>query len=164
MMKLPATKRKCLFWFDDVSGDGYHDDLLQFDHKRINWEIIVYGHTPAIGVGLCDCLLIGIVCCRTHSKENCFSLLRNKSSKILMIVMMAFCMVIGMVTFMSMYGLASSYYANGLGGNHCLEATSPFSLKFRVCLPLQLLIVGPTVRFLFGRLKAKRVNESLSAV
>ena len=50
-----------------------------------------------------------------------------------MIVMMAFCMVIGMVTFMSMYGLASSYYANGLEGNHCLEATSPFSLKFRVC-------------------------------
>ena len=57
MMKLPATKRKCLFWFDDVSGDGYHDDL-QFDHKRINWEIIVYGHTLQLVLGFVIAFLL----------------------------------------------------------------------------------------------------------
>ncbi|WP_090913665.1 hypothetical protein [Paenibacillus sp. cl141a] len=99
------------------------------------------------------------------AKKIVFSLLRNKPSKILMIVMMAFCMVIGMVTFMSMYGLASSYYANGLGGESLLGSYFSIFLKnFVFALPLQLLIVGPTVRFLYGKIKANQMNKSLSSV
>ncbi|WP_127590275.1 hypothetical protein [Paenibacillus lautus] len=98
-------------------------------------------------------------------KKIVFSLTRNNSNKIIMIVAMAFFMVIGMVTFMSMYGLASFYYANGLGGESVLGSYfSIFIKNFVFALPLQLLIVGPTVRFLFGKLKASRMNESFTTV
>jgi len=98
------------------------------------------------------------------AKKIVFSLMHNKSSKILMIVMMALCMVIGMVTFMSIYGLASAYHANSMVGDSLIKNYFSIFLKnFIFALPLQLLIVGPTVRLIFGKIKANQVNKSLSA-
>ena len=74
-----------------------------------------------------------------------------QSSKLLTIILMALCMVIGMVFFMSMYGVATAYYINGLGGQSFIAAFSTTALKnFVFALPLQLLIVGPIVRYLFS--------------
>ncbi|KOP69307.1 hypothetical protein AMS62_27515 [Bacillus sp. FJAT-18019] len=99
------------------------------------------------------------------AKKIVFSLLRNKSSKIPMVVLMALCMVIGMVTFMSMYGLASAYHANSIAGDSLFSNYFSIFLKnFIFALPLQLLIVGPTVRLIFGKIKANQVNKSLSTV
>ncbi|QKS46595.1 hypothetical protein HUB94_16735 [Paenibacillus cellulosilyticus] len=82
------------------------------------------------------------------AKKVAFSLPYDKSKKLYVIVSLALCMVLGMVTLMSLYGLLT----NGLNGEPFFR--SYFTLyfyNFIFALPLQLLIVGPTVRFVFGK-------------
>lgn len=70
-------------------------------------------------------------------------------------------MVIGMVFFMSFYGMAMMYLHNGLHGESFVSMYfSIFIKNFIMAYPLQLIIMGPLVRFLFGKfvLKKKSVN------
>lgn len=166
MMKLPATKKEN-FYFGLMMCVGMVIMMTSYNlfTNGLIGKISFMAILLQLVLGFVIAFLLESFVVGPIAKKIVFSLLRNKSSKILMIVMMAFCMVIGMVTFMSMYGLASSYYANGIGGESLLGSYfSIFIKNFVFALPLQLLIVGPTVRFLFDWLKAKRVNESLSAV
>lgn len=85
------------------------------------------------------------------AKKVAFSLPYDKSKKVFVILSLSFCMVIGMVLCMSLYGLGTSYYLNGgLSEGSFLESYFSTVLKnFIFALPLQLIIVGPIVRFLF---------------
>lgn len=73
-------------------------------------------------------------------------------------------MVIGMVLFMSLYGLGAAYFSNSLIGESLLESYFSFVFKnFIFAFPLQLIIMGPLVRYLFIKfVKYKRMTESLS--
>ncbi len=86
----------------------------------------------------------------------------TRSSKLFTIVLMALFMVSGMVFFMSMYGVATAYYMNVLGGESFITAFSTTALKnFMFALPLQLLIVGPIVRYVFSTfIQTPKVVES----
>lgn len=82
------------------------------------------------------------------AKKVAFSLPYDKSKKLYMILALAFCMVIGMVTLMSLYGLLT----NGLDGEPFFRTYfTLYFYNFIFALPLQLIIVGPTVRFVFGK-------------
>jgi hypothetical protein len=97
------------------------------------------------------------------AKKIAFSLPYDKSKKVYVILSLAFFMVSGMVLFMSLYGLGNAYFSGSLIGESLLEGY--FSLVFKnfiFAFPLQLLIVGPLVRYLFGKfVKDKKITESL---
>ncbi|NQX60648.1 hypothetical protein [Paenibacillus qinlingensis] len=84
------------------------------------------------------------------AKKMAFSLPYNKSKKLFVILFLAFFMVSGMVLCMSLYGLGNAYFSNSLQGESLLG--SYFTLVFQnfiFAFPLQLIIVGPLVRYVF---------------
>ncbi|KAB2495515.1 hypothetical protein [Priestia endophytica] len=82
-----------------------------------------------------------------------FSLPYDKSNKLFVILSLAFCMVIGMVLSMSIYGVTMAHFANSLGEGSLLKHYFlTVGKNFIFALPLQLLIIGPLVRFSFAKL------------
>ncbi|MFF1992781.1 DUF2798 domain-containing protein [Bacillus mycoides] len=107
--------------------------------------------------GVIIALLIEICIVGPCAKKIVFALPLDKSKKVNMII----AMVIGMVFFMSFYGMAMMYLHNGLHGDSFVSIYfSVFIKNFIIAYPLQLIIMGPLVRFLFGKcvLKNKGVN------
>ncbi|MGD6843708.1 hypothetical protein ACQCVH_14440 [Bacillus infantis] len=86
----------------------------------------------------------------------------DKSNKFISIVSMSLCMVAGMVLLMSLYGLITAYFTGHLTGGSWMQSYGSIAFKnFIFALPLQLLIMGPLVRFLFGRfVKGKEMAGS----
>ncbi|OFD79577.1 MULTISPECIES: DUF2798 domain-containing protein [Bacillus cereus group] len=120
--------------------------------KEVAFELII---------GFIIALLIEICIVGPCAKKIVFALPFDKSKKINIIVAMATAMVIGMVFFMSFYGMAMMYLHGGLHGDSVVTIYfSIFMRNFIVAYPLQLIIMGPLVRFLFGKfvLKSKGVN------
>lgn len=112
-------------------------------------------------IGFIIALLIEICIVGPCAKKIVFALPFDKSKKVKMIIAMATTMVIGMVFFMSFYGMAMMYLHNGLHGDSFVSIYfSVFIKNFIMAYPLQLIIMGPLVRFLFGKfvLKNKAVN------
>lgn len=112
-------------------------------------------------IGFIIALLIEICIVGPCVKKLVFTLPFDKSKKVNIIIAMATAMVIGMVFFMSFYGMAITYLHNGLHGESFVSMYfSIFIKNFIMAYPLQLIIMGPLVRFLFGKfvLKKKSVN------
>ncbi|MGF2712152.1 DUF2798 domain-containing protein [Bacillus cereus] len=112
-------------------------------------------------IGFIIALLIEICIVGPCAKKIVFALPFDKSKKVKMIIAMATTMVIGMLFFMSFYGMAMMYLHNGLHGDSFVSIYfSVFIKNFIMAYPLQLIIMGPLVRFLFGKfvLKNKAVN------
>lgn len=112
-------------------------------------------------IGFIIALLIEICIVGPCAKKIVFALTFDKSKKVNMIIAMATTMVIGMVFFMSFYGMAMMYLHNGLHGDSFVTIYfSVFIKNFIMAYPLQLIIMGPLVRFIFGKfvLKNKGVN------
>ena len=79
------------------------------------------------------------------------SLPYDKSKEINFIVAIAVCMVPMMVLIMSGYGLAVKAFMTGIEGSIFIEYLQTVGLNFIVALPAQLLIVGPTSRWLLAK-------------
>ncbi|MEC0242066.1 hypothetical protein P4H66_19875 [Paenibacillus dokdonensis] len=124
-------------------------------------EILIQLILVFITAFLLELFIVGPV-----AKKIAFSLPYDKSKKVFVILSLAFFMVSGMVLCMSFYGLMTSYFSNGLNGEPLLK--SYFSLVFKnfiFAFPLQLIIVGPVVRFLFSKfVKGKNITEPLAEV
>ncbi|MED4228273.1 DUF2798 domain-containing protein [Neobacillus cucumis] len=74
----------------------------------------------------------------------------DKSKKINMVLAMSTLMVLAMALFMSVFGLAISYLHNGNEDSSLLiDYFSTFLKNFIVAYPLQLIVMGPLVRYLF---------------
>ncbi|HDR7174389.1 DUF2798 domain-containing protein [Bacillus sp. FSL R9-6406] len=79
------------------------------------------------------------------------------------IIAMATAMVIGMVFFMSFYGMAMMYFHNGLHGESFVSMYfSIFIKNFIMAYPLQLIIMGPLVRFLFAKFVMKKKSFNVA--
>ena len=113
-----------------------------------------------ITAALLELFIVGPV-----AKRIALSLPYDKSKKVYVILSLAFFMVTGMVLFMSLYGLGAAYVSNLLVGESLIE--SYFSLVFKnfiFAFPLQLIVVGPLVRYLFNKFvnDKRRIAESMS--
>ena len=111
-------------------------------------------------IGFIIALLIEI-CIVGPSAKKLYSCCHLINRKVNIIIAMATAMVIGMVFFMSFYGMAMMYFHNGLHGESFVSMYfSIFIKNFIMAYPLQLIIMGPLVRFLFGKfvLKNKPIN------
>lgn len=95
------------------------------------------------------------------AKKIAFSLPYNKSNKLLVILTLSLSMVIGMVLCMSLYGWSMAYFSDGTTDQSMLQGYVSLILKnFIFAFPLQLIVVGPLVRFLFAKfVKRKGVHE-----
>ncbi|MGW5953209.1 DUF2798 domain-containing protein [Bacillus mycoides] len=123
--------------------------------------IHVKGILIELVIGFIIALLIEICIVGPCAKKIVFALPFDKSKKVNMIIAMATTMVIGMVFFMSFYGMAMMYLHNGLHGDSFVTIYFSVVIKnFIMAYPLQLIIMGPLVRFIFGKfvLKNKGVN------
>ncbi len=91
-----------------------------------------------------------------------FSLPFKKEKKLYMILTLSTCMVIGMVFFMSIYGLIHASIAGSLTNQHVLTSFfTIFAKNIMIAYPAQILIVGPAVRFLFSRFLSIKQASSL---
>lgn len=85
----------------------------------------------------------------------------NKDTKKIKIILaISSCMVIGMVLFMSMYGAITA-----VGFNSTALKIYPLCVarNFIMALPLNMLIVSPLVRFLFGKIFSNTQGNSVRA-
>ncbi|WP_440115704.1 hypothetical protein [Paenibacillus sp. QZ-Y1] len=86
------------------------------------------------------------------ARKIAFSLPFDRSNKILSVLVMSFFMVVGMVLIMSLYGIISAYLANQLSGASVLSTyLHTIARNFSLALPYQLIILGPLVRYIFGK-------------
>ncbi|WP_246095054.1 DUF2798 domain-containing protein [Salinicoccus cyprini] len=80
------------------------------------------------------------------------------SKKIFMILTISFFMVTGMAMLMSIFGLVMSSMNTDAVGNISLVNLylSTFLKNFIFALPLQLIVVGPLVRFIFSKIYVRQ--------
>ncbi|MDA2701148.1 DUF2798 domain-containing protein [Bacillus cereus] len=108
-------------------------------------------------------LLIEISIVGPCAKKIVFMLPFDKSKKINIIVAMSTTMVIGMVFFMSFFGMAMMHLHGGLQGDSFVSIYfSIFIKNFIMAYPLQLIIMGPLVRFLFAKFVMKKKSFNVA--
>lgn len=114
-----------------------------------------------IVIGLVIALVVDIVVVGPLARKIAFSLPIDRSKKINMILAMSSCMVIGMVLFMSLFGLVTAVFAHGLEVENLFTAYLMIAGKNVImALPLQLLIMGPLVRGLFTKVVKPRLTPA----
>ncbi|NMI05219.1 hypothetical protein HF638_14665 [Paenibacillus sp. SZ31] len=97
------------------------------------------------------------------ARKIAFSLPFDKSNKILGVLAMSFFMVIGMVLIMSLYGMISAYLANQLSGGSIFHTyLHTIARNFILALPYQLIILGPLVRYVFGKFIREKATVVVS--
>ncbi|MDC2940749.1 DUF2798 domain-containing protein [Bacillus cereus] len=107
-------------------------------------------------IGFIIALLIEISIVGPCAKKIVFMLPFDKLKKINIIIAMATAMVIGMVFFMSFFGMIMMHLHGGLQGDSFVSIYfSIFIKNFIMAYPLQLIIMGPLVRFLFAKFVLK---------
>ena len=113
---------------------------------------LVFGFIVAF---ILDVFVVGIV-----AKKIAFSCsFIDKTKPIQLILTISSLMVLGMVTFMSLFGLVVE---GGLGALSVAAYLNAWKMNFIVALPYQLLIVGPFSRFVLKIIQNKKMNESIN--
>ncbi len=124
---------------------SFHDILIQI---TIGFIVFI----------LLDIFIVGPV-----AKKITFSLPFDKSKKAYVIISISFFMVVGMVLLMSLYALGVSYVMNSLSTESFMLSYLFTVIKnFVFAFPVQLIIIGPLVRYLF--MKFVKKSKVLKAV
>lgn len=117
-----------------------------FLHDNLNLSEFAIGFIPGFIVAfLLDVFIVGVI-----AKKIAFKLPLNLNSKVQLILTISTLMVIGMVTFMSMFGLVMN------GEISTITIATYFNTwitNFIMALPLQLILVGPFSRFILGMIQ-----------
>ncbi|MEI5994832.1 DUF2798 domain-containing protein [Candidatus Enterococcus mansonii] len=143
---MPKTKKEGLFFttivcfFMVVSMSAYN--LLL--HGQFSLSNLVGGLVPGFVVAF----LLDIFLVSSTAKKIAFALPINKEKKIYMILAVSSCMVLGMVLFMSMYGVIVQFGFTDGFLNYYLEGVTK---NLIMALPLQLLFVGPICRMILSK-------------
>ncbi|MDN5410568.1 MAG: DUF2798 domain-containing protein [Lactococcus sp.] len=108
-------------------------------HNSLDIIELAIGFIPGFIVAfVLDVFIVGVV-----AKKLAFKLPINKNSKFQLIITISALMVIGMVTFMSVFGLIMNGNISDITFSDYLQA---WKTNIVMALPLQLLIVGPVSR------------------
>ena len=101
-------------------------------------------------IGFIIALVLDLYLVGPYAKKIALKITANTTKTLYKVLTISTCMVIGMAFFMSIYGLVSTYFHNGYSSNSILiEYLSVFGSNFIVALPLQIIVIGPIVRFIF---------------
>ena len=126
-----------------------------FLHGNLNLSELLIGFIPGFIVAfILDVFIVGVV-----AKKIAFKLPINQNSKIQLIIAISTLMIIGMVTFMSMFGLIMNGEMSNITISKYLNA---WITNFIVALPLQLVLVGPFSRYILGMIQSSNKIEQNS--
>lgn len=162
MIKLPTNKRE-EFYFGLMMVTGMAVVMITYNMMRNDlFGMLSLGEIVLqYALGFLVAFVIEMFAVGPIAKKAAFALPYDKSKKVYVIVSLAFCMVTGMVLCMSLYGLISSALAGSLGDGSLIKHY--FTIVFHnyiLAFPLQLIVMGPLVRFLFGKLVANKSNPA----
>lgn len=115
------------------------------------WRHAFLGFFPGFVVAfILDMLIIGPL-----AKKVAFSLIpRDLKSKYVKIFAVSGCMVLGMVTCMSLYGII---FNSGLEGVSLAAYGQAWLTNFVVALPYNFVVVGPIARYFLGEIQKQTV-------
>lgn len=144
---MPTNKKEGLFFTTMMCGlmvigmSIYNLSL----HQALTLESFAIGLIPAfVFAFILDVFIVGVV-----AKKIAFSLPISKEKPIFLILTISTLMIIGMVTFMSAFGIVM----NGQTTQFVSVYGQTWLLNFIVALPYQLLIVGPISRFMLSQVQ-----------
>nr|WP_106782873.1 DUF2798 domain-containing protein [Lysinibacillus timonensis] len=101
-------------------------------------------------IGFIIALILDIFIVGPNAKKIALKLTRNTTNKIYTILAISTCMVIGMASLMSIYGIVTMMIHSGYQSNSILiDYLSVLGKNFALALPLQMIVMGPLVRYLF---------------
>lgn len=127
-----------------VLGMSMYNLLL---HDNFGLVTLLAGLVPGFVVAfILDVFIVGVI-----AKKITFQLPINKKSKVQLILTISSLMVLGMVTFMSLFGVLME---GGIPDNLWAAYSEAWRMNVIVALPLQLLIVGPVSRTILGKIQA----------
>lgn len=120
---------------------------------QLSWQHLALGLFPGFAVAfIADVVIVGPL-----AKKIAFAILdklEHHEKRVIKIVTISSCMVLGMVTIMSLYGVIMS--GNGITLANYLKT---WISNFVIALPYNLLIVGPISRFILGKVQKPLPGE-----
>jgi biotin transporter BioY len=146
---MPTNKKEGIIFttimcFMMVLGMSMYNLLL---HDKLALIPLAVGLVPGFVVAfILDVFVVGVI-----AKKIAFQLPINKGSKLQLILTISSLMVLGMVTFMSLFGVLME---GGIPDNLWAAYSQAWRMNVIVALPLQLLIVGPISRTILGKIQA----------
>ncbi|WP_240252888.1 DUF2798 domain-containing protein [Fredinandcohnia quinoae] len=112
-------------------------------------------------IGFIIAFILDLFIVGPNAKKIALKLTANTKNKLYIVLAISSCMVIGMAFFMSMYGVITSNFHNGFNSSSILtDYLSVFGKNFILALPLQIIIMGPLVRFIFTKYIKSTRSES----
>ncbi|MDB6352150.1 DUF2798 domain-containing protein [Trichococcus sp. K1Tr] len=116
-------------------------------HDNLALMPLVAGLVPGFVVAfVLDVFIVGVI-----AKKIAFRLPIKKENKVQLILTISSLMVLGMVTFMSLFGVLME---GGIPDNLWAAYSEAWKMNVIVALPLQLLVVGPISRTILGNIQA----------
>lgn len=150
---LPTNKKEgiiftTLMCFLMVLGMSAYNLLI---HQHFTLSGLLIGLVPGFVVAfILDVFVVGV-----YAKKLAFKLPINREKKWQAIIAISSLMVLGMVTFMSMFGVIMEI---GITSHIFSDYLTAWRMNFIAALPLQLLIVGP-----FSRMVLQKVQMNAKA-
>lgn len=160
-MKLPTTKKESFqFGFMMCFGMVLVMTIYNLYLNGVIWEMTLISVILEVLIGFIIALILDLFIVGPNAKKIALRFTANKTNKIFTVLTISTCMVIGMAFFMSIYGLVSTNLHNGFYFNSIMtDYLSLFGKNFIVALPLQILVMGPLVRYVFTKyIKVNAVN------
>ena len=116
-------------------------------HDNLALMPLLAGLVPGFVVAfVLDVFIVGVI-----AKKIAFRLPIKKGNKLQLILTISSLMVLGMVTFMSLFGVLME---GGIPDNLWAAYSEAWRMNVIVALPLQLLVVGPVPRTILGKIQA----------
>ena len=146
---MPTNKKEGIIFttimcFMMVLGMSMYNLLL---HDHFGLVPLVVGLVPGFVVAfILDVFVVGVI-----AKKIAFRLPIKKENKVQLILTISSLMVLGMVTFMSLFGVLME---GGIPDNLWAAYSEAWRMNVIVALPLQLLVVGPVPRTILGKIQA----------
>lgn len=150
---MPTTRKESLYFgLIMCFGMVFFMTLYNFYLNDTFGQISFMGGITDFFIGFMVAIILDLYLVGPIAKKIAFRLTANTTNVLYKVLTISTCMVIGMAFFMSIYGLVISYFHNGFYSNSIItEYLSVFSKNFIVALPLQIIIMGPIVRFIFTK-------------
>ena len=150
---MPTTRKENLYFgLIMCFGMVLFMTLYNFYQNDTFGQISFLGGITDFFIGFIVAIILDLYLVGPLAKKIAFRLTANTTNVLYKVLIISTCMVIGMAFFMSIYGLVISYFHNNFSSDSIIkEFLSVFCKNFIVALPLQIIIIGPLVRFIFTK-------------
>lgn len=153
MIKLPTTKRESIqFGLMMCFGMVLVMTIYNFYLNGTFGKMTFIEGISDFFIGFFIAFILDMFIVGPNAKKIALKLAVNTTKTIYKILAISICMVLGMAFFMSIYGLVSTYIHNGFTSNSMVaDYFKVFGKNLIMALPLQIIIMGPLVRFIFTK-------------